>query len=151
MNAHLIRNRLVVWLYAVTAAHVFVGLLLPWIGNAEIFESYHRSIEVGFWGGAAPVEARQQQIWWIALFGPTVLSTSLWMGALVHIGNKHRSPFAWGWLIAGVAVWAPQDMIISMQVNCWPHVWVDLISVLALIPPLLWLWRHDRRHTGAYA
>ena len=148
MNLDGTRRRLICWLYAVTAAHVLVGLLLPWIGNAVIFETYHRGIETAFWDEAAPAAARAQQLWWIALFGPTVLSTSLWMGALVYLGDRHRSRFAWGALIAGVVAWAPQDVWISLQIDCWPHVWIDVLSVIVLLPPLVWLSRHEGIRAG---
>lgn len=135
---------LVRWMYAVAAGHLLVGLLLPWIANAGIFENYHRSVEQYFWSGAAPAAARAQQVWWMALFGPTVQSTALWMAALVHLGHRHRSAAAWAWLLAGVALWAPQDMGLSIQAQVWTHVWVDVLALVVMVPPLVWLWRHDR-------
>lgn len=136
---------LVRWLYATAAGHLLVGLVLAWAGNAEVFEAYHRSVEHFFWpGGAAPAASRAAQVWWIALFGATVQSTALWMAALVYLGDRHRSAAAWAWLLAGLALWAPQDMALSIQAQVWVHVWVDCFALLVLVPPLMWLWRHDR-------
>ncbi|MDY7538651.1 cell division protein [Undibacterium sp. RTI2.1] len=145
---------LVRWMYAAAAMHLLVGALLPWIANASIFNNYHHGIELAFWGdawnslhtlttsGAATVRA--QQVWWISLFGPTVQSTAIWMGALVYFGDQQRSSFAWKALIIGIVVWAPQDMLISLQADCWNHVWVDLFAVVMMLPPLIWLWREDQ-------
>jgi hypothetical protein len=106
---------------------------------------------VAFWHSALPAPyaaaARAQQNWWISLFCATVQSLGLWMGALVHLGHKHRSAFAWGMLSAGLVLWAPQDIAISLQADCWPHVVVDLLAVAGMLPPMLWLWQHDRRTT----
>lgn len=44
-----------------------------------------------------------------------------------------------GWL----AVWAPQDILVSLRAACWPHVWADVAALAVMLPPLLWLWRHD--------
>jgi hypothetical protein len=137
------------WMYAVAVVHLVVGILLPWVSDASLFGAYHRSIEAAFWGANAPAAARAQQLWWISLFGPTVQGLSIWMLALVRIGERHRSVFAWGALILGVLVWAPQDMLISLRADCWAHVWLDFFAVLTMLPPLVWLWLHDRKHLQA--
>ena len=71
-SAETLRRWLVRWMSAAAIVHGVVGALLPWIGSAEVFEGYHRHIEIAFWGDVAPAAARAQQMWWIALFGATV-------------------------------------------------------------------------------
>lgn len=139
------RRFLVWWMYAMVLGHLLVGLALPWVVDAPLLEGYHRGIEAAFWGQAAPAPARAQQMWWIALFGPTVQCMTLYMGALVRVGDTSRSSFAWAALIAGLVLWAPQDMAISLRAACWPHVWVDSVALLLMLPPLAWLWQHDRK------
>ena len=140
-------------LYATAAGHLVAGVALPWIADAGVFGAYHRGIEAVFWQGAggAPAAARAQQTWWIALFGPTVQSLGLWMLALIRFGERQRDGAAWGWLIAGVVLWAPQDIAISLRADCWPHVWLDCAALLALLPPLVCLFAHDRRAAAAGA
>jgi hypothetical protein len=60
------------------------------------------------------------------------------------MGDRQRNAFAWGALIAGIVLWAPQDMLISMQAECWAHVWLDSFAVAALLPPLIYLFAIDR-------
>jgi len=139
------RRWVVMWMYAVVAAHLITGILLPWIGALPVLDVYHRMIEAAFWPDPAPLAARQQQAWWLSLFGPTIQSMSIWMGVLVHIGDRQRSAMAWGWLSIGVLVWGPQDMLVSLRAGAWIHVWIDGVAMAALLPPLFWLWLHDRR------
>ncbi len=144
MNREVLRTWMVRWIYATVIVHLLVGILLPWLPNAPLVDAYHRGIEAAFWGSdAAPAAARAQQAWWIALFGPTLQGAAIWMAALVRFGDRQRSAAAWGWLIAGLAVWAPQDMLISLQADCWRHVWLDAFALAMMLPPLVWLWRHD--------
>ncbi|MES2068825.1 MAG: cell division protein [Pseudomonadota bacterium] len=149
MDTEKLRPWLVRWMYGVVMAHLLVGMLLPWIAGLSLFDAYHRSVEGGFWPLGAPAAARAQQIWWISLFGPTVQSLSVWMGVLTRIADRQRSAFAWGWLMVGVLVWAPQDMLISLRAGAWIHVWIDCFAVLTMLPPLLLLWRHDRQRLVA--
>ena len=51
------RTRLVRWIYAVTAVHLVVGVLLPLCAGAAFSEHYRRGIEGHFFGGEAPVAA----------------------------------------------------------------------------------------------
>lgn len=138
------RKWLVRGLYAAAVVHLVVGVLLPWIADAALFDGYHRGITAAFWGGDAPAPAMAQQAWWMALFGPTVQTVGIWMIALVRIADRQRSASAWAWLAAGIAAWAPQDVLISLHAAVWANIWLDCFAVAALLPPLAWLWRHDR-------
>jgi len=144
MTRETLRTWAVRYTYAAIAAHLLVGALLPLIMNAAIFDGYHRAIELAFWGPQAPAAARAQQVWWISLFGPTVQAAALWMGALAWIGDRQRNAFAWGALIAGMVLWAPQDMLISLRAACWTHVWIDAFAVVSMLPPMIYLFIIDR-------
>ena len=130
--------------YLSIALHLLVGLALPLLVNAAIFEGYHHGIETAFWGAEVPHQARAHQSWWIALFGPTVQAAALWMGALAYLGDRQRSAFAWGALIAGIVLWAPQDILISLRASCWNNVWLDCVAVAGMLPPLVYLFFIDR-------
>ena len=140
------RKALVVWLYAGALMHLLAGLTLTWAGHSGLLDNYLNTIEQAFWGAnAVPATAHAQQVWWLALFGATLQSYALYMFALVHIGNRLKRAMPWGWLIAGILLWAPQDMWISAQAQVWSHLWFDSFALLVLLPPLFWLYRHDRR------
>ncbi|KPY29739.1 Uncharacterized protein ALO52_05047 [Pseudomonas syringae pv. primulae] len=141
-----LRRMLVTWLYAAALAHVLGAIVFTWAGFAGWLDGYLLTLEQAFWTGAAPAAARAQQTWWAALFGATLQTYSLYMLALVHLGNRLKSHLPWGWLMAGLLLWAPQDIAISLRADVWSHVWLDGAALLALLPPLLWLYRHDRAH-----
>ena len=143
MNVSKLRIWLVRWMYAVAAAHLLVGILLPLLVGAAALDSYHHGIETHFWGDANPGAARAQQVWWLSLFGPTLQAASIWMLVLLWIADKQRNAAAWLGLIAGVVIWAPQDILISLQAQCETNVWIDAIAVLSMLPPLFWLFQHD--------
>lgn len=137
------RRIVVRWMYAAAIAHLLVGAAIPWIAGASWLDAYHRDIEWHFWTGAAPEAARAQQVWWMSLLGATVQCASVWMLALVHLGNRLRRREVWGWLLAGLSIWAPQDMLLSWQAQVWSHVAIDVAALVAMAPPLVWLWRRD--------
>jgi len=137
------RRIVVRWMYAAAIAHLLVGAAIPWIAGASWLDAYHRDIERHFWSTAAPEAARAQQIWWMSLLGATVQCAAVWMLALVHLGNRLRKREVWGWLLAGLSIWAPQDMLLSWQAQVWGHVAIDVAALVTMVPPLVWLWRRD--------
>jgi hypothetical protein len=145
MHAATLRTWTIRWLYGAIAAHLLVGAALPWLSDAPLLTGYHQGIESAFWTGTAPTAARSQQLWWMALFGATVQAAAVWMGGLAWIGDRHRNATAWGALIGGLLLWAPQDMLVSMRANCWEHVWVDAAALVAMLPPLFYLYFTDRK------
>ena len=144
MNRNLLRTWAVRLTYVSIALHLVVGAALPLFVNAPLFEAYHHGIETAFWGADVPQQVRAHQSWWISLFGPTVQAAAVWMGALAYMGDRQRSAFAWGALIAGIVLWAPQDIFISLQAGCWNNVWLDCIAVAGMLPPLFYLFYVDR-------
>lgn len=138
-----VRGIVVTWMYGAAIAHLLVGLAVPWVAGTPWLGAYHRVIELHFWPGTAPEPARAQQIWWMSLIGATVQCASVWMLALVHLGNRLRRREVWGWLLAGLSIWAPQDMLFSLQAHVSGHVAIDAAALVAMVPPLVWLWRRD--------
>lgn len=132
--------------YAAVALHLLVGMLLPLLVNLPVLDDYHRAIVAGVWGNQpAPAPALALQRWWMALFGPTVQAAAVWMGALVWIGDRQRLPPAWGALSAGLLLWAPQDMWLSLRAGAWSHVWLDSAALAGMLPPLVYLFFNDRK------
>ncbi|WP_342115217.1 cell division protein [Pseudoduganella sp. OTU4001] len=131
------RKWLVRWLYASAIAHLVVGLALPWISSAAALGWYHAAL--------GPAEAHGQQAWWLALFGPTIQCVGLWMLALIHFGEKYRAPAAWLWIGAGMLLWGPQDIMVSLRADVWANVWIDVASLVLLLPAIWRLYILDRR------
>lgn len=143
-HSHLPRWLPIGWLYVVVCVHLAAGVVLTWMAPNSLLDGYLSTLEQAFWDTAAPASARAQQLWWLRLFAATVQSYALYMLALVHLGHRLKKPVIWAWFIAGLVLWAPQDILISLQAGVTSHVWVDAAALLALLPPLFWLYRHDR-------
>jgi hypothetical protein len=149
MHRDTTRTWIIRWLFAVAAGHVVGGGLLPWVAATPLLDAYHGGVEAAFWVGAAPDGARYLETFWLSLFGPTVQLMALWMMALIHLADQLRQPRIWLWLMAGLVVWAPQDIVVSLRAGVWSHVWVDLLVLALMLPPLFWLWRLDRASAPA--
>ncbi|MFL6658419.1 MAG: cell division protein [Massilia sp.] len=149
MSPTLLRTLCVRLTYISIAGHLIVGALLPLVAGAALFDGYHRSIETAFFGPQVPAAAHTLQVWWISLFGPTVQAAAIWMAALAWVGDRQRSSFAWGALIVGMVLWAPQDMLISLRADCWTHVWIDAGALACMLPPLFYLYFADRIRSPA--
>ncbi len=144
MNANVIRPWLIRWMYLITIGHFVSGILLAWFSGFSILDTYHHAVLSGFLSDDVSAAMHALQVWWLSLFGATLQNLAIFMGVLTYVGNKYRSALIWGWMIIGLVWWAPQDIIISLQVNLWLHVWVDAIVLIMMLPPLAMLWWFDR-------
>jgi hypothetical protein len=142
MKYNNLRKWLICWMYLLSFGHFAAGILLAWFANTQVFDHYHNSIlgQINDFSATA----LQLQKWWVSLFGATLQNIAIFMGILTYVASKQRSGFVWGGMIIGLVVWAPQDMLISLQINLWLHVWVDLLALALMLPPLLILWWLDR-------
>jgi len=139
-----LRPWLVCWLYVLVLVHFATGVLMSWFIQLHYFASYHQLILSKFWSLEVPPAALGLELWWVNLFGATLQNLAVFMGLLIYTANRFRSRVLWGWMVVGFLVWAPQDILISAQKEVWMHLWIDGFALLALLPPLIILWRYDR-------
>jgi hypothetical protein len=135
------RKWLVRWMYASAVLHLLVGLALPWVAGAEALAWYHAAL--------GPEAVHSQQAWWMALFGPTIQCVGLWMLALTWFGDRRRDAAAWLWIAAGLLLWGPQDIMVSLRADVWPNVWIDLVTLALLLPAVWRLYSIDRALAAA--
>ncbi len=137
------RKWLILWIYLLVFGHFVAGVFLAWFGKLNVFAAYHHTI-LGQLNDAS-AGALQLQYWWVSLFGATLQSLAIFMAVLTYVASKRRIAGVWVGMMFGLIVWAPQDMLISLQINLWLHVWIDALALVLLVPPLLILYRIDRR------
>lgn len=147
MHREIIRAWLIRWIYLLTFGHFAAGVLLAWFSHLSFFDQYHQSILAQI--GDFSISSHQLQAWWLSLFGATLQNLAIFMGVLTYVGSKQRSAFVWAWMIVGLILWAPQDMLISLRIDLWLHVWVDSIVLLLMLPPLIILCCVDRKSISA--
>jgi hypothetical protein len=128
------------WLLFVAALHVIGGLLVPFIAYSDAFASYAAQLGATFWnGGQVPVEAERFQRWIVALFGPTVASVGVLMFFLVRAGMRTRERWPWDALLLAMLAWGPADIAISLMHGFWPHVVIDVVAIVSIVVPALYL------------
>lgn len=138
------RRWLIYWMYFIAVGHFVGGVLFAWFANLDALGSYHDSV-VGRFGDLS-IQLHQLHVWWLSLFGATLQNLAIFMGIVIYVGNKARDAAVWRWVVIGLVIWVSQDIIISLQVNLWVHVWVDSIALLVMLPPLLCLWWIDKHN-----
>lgn len=135
------------WLLLVALGHIVAGLLIPIWAYSPAFDFYSDFLKDAFWSSQeVPQETKEFQRWILALFGPTIASVGVLMTYLVKAGIKHREPGPWNALLIVTAIWAPGDIGISLMHDFWPHVLIDAMAMLVIVPPTLILRARAIKH-----
>jgi len=128
------------WLLGVAAAHVILGLAVPFIAYSGAFDFYAAQLATTFWNGAAvPPEAQAFQRWIVALFGPTIAAWGVLMVVLIRAGARSGERWPWDALLLSLLAWAPADIAISLLHDFWPHVVLDVVAAASIAVPALLL------------
>lgn len=145
LNVGAARFWLVAWLYLVALGHLMGAVGMTWWVDLPVFAEYHQRVLAAFGFASDATAAMALHRWWMGLFGATLQAFALFLIALVYVANRYHCAAVWLWLGAGILLWAPQDIYISLQRGLWLHLWVDLAAVVAIVPPLCVLWWWDRQ------
>jgi len=135
------------WLLLVALGHIVAGFTIPILAYSTAFDFYSDLLKDAFWlSQEVPQETKEFQRWILALFGPTIASVGVLMFYLVKAGVKHCEPEPWNALLIVTAIWAPGDIGISLMYNFWPHVLIDVVAMLVIVPPTLILRARAIKH-----
>ena len=128
------------WLLLLSYGHIAAGIAIPVVAYSSAFDYYSGLLQTAFWPAQeVPMATVEFQRWFAALFGPTIASVGVVMVYLVRAGIKSAEPWPWNAILLALAVWAPGDIGISLMKNFWLHVQIDVVVLLALVPPVLML------------
>lgn len=128
------------WLLLIAFGHIAAGVAIPVLAYSGAFDFYSALLKNEFWPThEVPLETIEFQRWFVALFGPTIASVGVVFAYLVKAGIKYRETWPWNALLIAIAAWAPGDIYISLMRNFWLHVQIDVVAVLAIVPPALLL------------
>ncbi|WP_213876123.1 cell division protein [Pseudomonas sp. dw_358] len=139
------RQTLIAWLYVAAIGHLAGGLALSWLGPRGSLDSYLHLVEHAFWSTPAPPAAQTQQRFWFGLFGATLQGYAIGLLALTHLGQRLKRAEVWAWMLLGILVWGSQDLWLSAEAGVWINVALDGLALWLLMPPMLWLLRHDHQ------
>lgn len=126
------------WLLLVAWGHVVAGIAIPLIAYSTGFDYYSALLHRAFWPGeAVPAQTVEFQRWIVALFGPTIASVGVVMVYLVRAGIRTGERWPWTAILFAMAVWAPGDIGLSLMRHFQLHVWIDVATLLAIVPAVL--------------
>ncbi|NLR73719.1 cell division protein [Leeia aquatica] len=137
------RSMLIHFLLLGCFVHALAGMAMT--ARPELLAQFLGPFQASFWATAVPQAAHQQLLWWLQAFGATLQMLGLCMTLMVWSGRHHRQPTVWLGLALALLLWAPQDICLSWQRGIALFVSLDLLAVLALLPPLLLLYFIDKR------
>ena len=131
-----------VWLLGYAGLHIGVGLALPWLVHTSLAAGYSGELASAFFDTATPPpEVRPVTLWLLGLFGPTIASWGVLLGALtLALLPQHPRRLA---VAVGLAllVWMPLDSLLGVVNGVYSNVLLNGLAVAALLPPLVALLR----------
>ena len=117
--------------------HVAGGLLLPWLVQTALFDPYFATASA-----ALHLPDTTSLRFLSGLIGPTIASWGLLFFLLVQQAFAHPSRRLWWGMVLAALLWAPYDSLLSWQQGISANVLLNLISLAALLIPLLCVRRH---------
>jgi hypothetical protein len=127
-------------LQTVAVLHIVVGLCFPWIVESPLFDHYRENLYLAF--NVELENAKQQALFLMALFGPTISSWGVLFLYTVNSGFSRPSPQAWWYMIVACLVWAPYDSVYSLQHGIYLNAIINAIAFVVIVASLLSVRKH---------
>jgi len=123
-----------IFLQLIAIAHIIGGLLLPFLVNTSLFETYNTLVYQAL--GFETARTIPEINFLIGLFGPTIASWGLLFLYTVSSAFKNLDQKGWWAIILCCLAWAPYDSLLSIQKGIYINALVNLVSALAILTPL---------------
>ena len=123
-----------IFLQLIAIVHIIGGMLLPFLVNTSLFETYNTLVyqALGF-----DIAGTNPEInFLIGLFGPTIASWGVLFFYVVSVAFKNMDQKGWWAIFLCCLAWAPYDSLLSIQKGIYINALINLISALAILIPL---------------
>jgi hypothetical protein len=122
------------FLQLIAVAHVIGGLLLPFLVNTSLFETYNTQVYEAL--GFDTARKNPEINFLIGLFGPTIASWGVLFFYVVSSAFRNMDRRGWWAIFLACVAWAPFDSLLSIQAGIYVNALINLISAVAILTPL---------------
>ena len=129
-----------IFLQLISIAHIIGGILLPFLVNTPLFESYNTLVYKALGVNAARTNPEINFL--IGLFGPTISSWGVLFFYVVTSAFRDPHPKGWWTIFFCCLAWAPYDSLLSIQKGIYINALINLVSALAILTPLFIVRKH---------
>jgi hypothetical protein len=122
------------FLQLIAIAHIIGGILLPFLVNTSLFETYNTLVyqALGFHTAGPKPDIN----FLIGLFGPTIASWGVLFLYVVTSAFRNLDQKGWWAIFLCCLAWAPYDSLLSIQKGIYVNALINLVSALAILTPL---------------
>jgi hypothetical protein len=136
----MVRN-LAFWLQLIGWSQVIGGMSLPWLLRSDLMSNYVAHV---FQALQLPPEAQPAALILMSFLGPTIASWGVLFLFMVQTTLPSKTPKPMLFLCTALLAWAPLDIWLSWQARIYHNIWLDLLIVTAIVPPMWWLTRNAK-------
>jgi len=122
------------FLQLIAIAHIIGGILLPFLVNTSLFETYNTLVYQAL--GFDATRANSEINFLLGLFGPTIASWGVLFLYVVTSAFRNMDQKGWWAIFLCCLAWAPYDSLLSIQKGIYINALINLISALAILIPL---------------
>jgi hypothetical protein len=122
------------FLQLIAIIHIIGGILLPFLVNTSLFETYNTLVYQAL--GFDTTRVNPEINFLIGLFGPTIASWGVLFLFVVTSAFKNLDQKGWWAIFLCCLVWAPYDSLLSIQRGIHINALINLVSALAILTPL---------------
>ena len=122
------------FLQVISILHIIGGILLPFLVNTPLFESYNTLVYKAL--GVNEAGTNPEINFLIGLFGPTISSWGVLFFYVVTFAFRNPDPKGWWTIFLCCLAWAPYDSLLSIQKGIYINALINLVSALAILTPL---------------
>lgn len=131
-------RHLAIWLQMIGWSHVIGGISLPWLLRSDLMSNYVAHV---FQALQLPPEAHPAALTLMSFLGPTIASWGVLFLFMVRTTLRDKASTPMVFLCLSIIAWAPMDIWLSLQAGIYLNVWLDLLLIAAIVPPMWWLSR----------
>jgi len=131
------------WLFIVSIANLFIGILVAFFPNSFLFSFYTEAIAETFFSGLISDQHKELQSFLFGIIGGTVAGYFVLQTFIVLFPFYRREPWAWYAILIAILTWFVIDSGLSFYHSAAFNVWmINIWPMILICIPLIMTYRN---------